>query len=43
MKSLGSTLNAGNLQKMSETMDQLVNMEVQAEIMEGLMARNESL
>ncbi|PWA95187.1 ESCRT-related protein CHMP1B [Artemisia annua] len=34
VKSLESTLKAGNLQRMSETMDQLVNMEVEAEIME---------
>ncbi|KAJ1260079.1 hypothetical protein BS78_10G204500 [Paspalum vaginatum] len=47
VKSLDSALNTGNLQKMSETMDnferQFVNMEVQAEFMEGAMAGSTSL
>lgn len=47
VKSLESSLNTGNLQKMSETMDsferQFVNMEVQAEFMEGAMAGSTSL
>ncbi|CAH9056114.1 unnamed protein product [Cuscuta epithymum] len=47
VKSLNSTLNTGNLQKMSETMDtfekQFVNMEVQAEFMESSMAGSTSL
>lgn len=47
VKSLESTLNTGNLQKMSETMDQFekqfVNMEVQAEFMESSMAGSTSL
>ncbi|KAJ1703611.1 hypothetical protein LUZ63_003390 [Rhynchospora breviuscula] len=47
VKSLDSTLATGNLQKMSETMDkfekQFVNMEVQAEFMEGAMAGSTSL
>ncbi|KAM0930332.1 hypothetical protein ACQ4PT_001061 [Festuca glaucescens] len=47
VKSLDSSLATGNLQKMSETMDnferQFVNMEVQAEFMEGAMAGSTSL
>ncbi|CAI9114275.1 OLC1v1014956C1 [Oldenlandia corymbosa var. corymbosa] len=47
VKSLDSSLATGNLQKMSETMDQFerqfVNMEVQAEFMEGSMAGSTSL
>ncbi|CAI9766122.1 unnamed protein product [Fraxinus pennsylvanica] len=47
VKSLESTLATGNLQKMSETMDQFekqfVNMEVQAEFMESSMAGSTSL
>lgn len=47
VKSLESSLATGNLQKMSETMDQFerqfVNMEVQAEFMEGAMAGSTSL
>lgn len=47
VKSLESTLATGNLQKMSETMDQFekqfVNMEVQAEFMESAMAGSTSL
>ncbi|CAH9088585.1 unnamed protein product [Cuscuta europaea] len=47
VKSLNSTLNTGNLQKLSETMDtfekQFVNMEVQAEFMESSMAGSTSL
>ncbi|KAE8651298.1 hypothetical protein Csa_002473 [Cucumis sativus] len=47
VKSLESTLATGNLQKMSETMDQFekqfVNMEVQAEFMENAMAGSTSL
>lgn len=47
VKSLESSLNTGNLQKMSETMDsferQFVNMEVQAEFMESSMAGSTSL
>ncbi|KAK8954774.1 hypothetical protein KSP39_PZI002748 [Platanthera zijinensis] len=47
VKSLDSALSTGNLQKMSETMDQFerqfVNMEVQAEFMEGAMAGSTSL
>ncbi|PPD92254.1 hypothetical protein GOBAR_DD10798 [Gossypium barbadense] len=47
VKSLESSLNTGNLQKMSETMDQFekqfVNMEVQAEFMESAMAGSTSL
>ncbi|GLT55930.1 hypothetical protein SLA2020_290110 [Shorea laevis] len=47
VKSLESSLNSGNLQKMSETMDQFekqfVNMEVQAEFMETAMAGSTSL
>ncbi|THU57173.1 hypothetical protein C4D60_Mb03t00720 [Musa balbisiana] len=47
VKSLDSALASGNLQKMSETMDQFerqfVNMEVQAEFMEGAMAGSTSL
>jgi charged multivesicular body protein 1 len=47
VKSLDSALATGNLQKMSETMDkfesQFVNMEVQAEFMEGAMAGSTSL
>ncbi|KAJ6840937.1 ESCRT-related protein CHMP1B [Iris pallida] len=47
VKSLESSLSTGNLQKMSETMDQFekqfVNMEVQAEFMEGSMAGSTSL
>ncbi|KAG6425871.1 hypothetical protein SASPL_110077 [Salvia splendens] len=47
VKSLESTLPTGNLQKMSETMDQFerqfVNMEVQAEFMESSMAGSTSL
>ncbi|XP_074588694.1 ESCRT-related protein CHMP1-like [Curcuma longa] len=47
VKSLESSLASGNLQKMSETMDQFerqfVNMEVQAEFMEGAMAGSTSL
>ncbi|XP_073100087.1 ESCRT-related protein CHMP1 [Elaeis guineensis] len=47
VKTLDSALASGNLQKMSETMDhferQFVNMEVQAEFMEGAMAGSTSL
>jgi charged multivesicular body protein 1 len=47
VKSLESSLATGNLQKMSETMDQFekqfVNMEVQAEFMESAMAGSTSL
>ncbi|XP_028091736.1 ESCRT-related protein CHMP1B-like [Camellia sinensis] len=47
LKSLESSLTTGNLQKMSETMDQFekqfVNMEVQAEFMESSMAGSTSL
>ncbi|KAL6956798.1 Charged multivesicular body protein 1b [Sarracenia purpurea var. burkii] len=47
VKSLESSLSSGNLQKMSETMDQFerqfVNMEVQAEFMESSMAGSTSL
>ncbi|KMZ66294.1 Charged multivesicular body protein 1b [Zostera marina] len=47
VKSLNTTLATGNLQKMSETMDnfekQFVNMEVQAEFMESSMAGSTSL
>ncbi|KAG0475737.1 hypothetical protein HPP92_015423 [Vanilla planifolia] len=47
VKALDSALATGNLQKMSETMDQFerqfVNMEVQAEFMEGAMAGSTSL
>ncbi|KAH0642205.1 hypothetical protein KY290_033803 [Solanum tuberosum] len=47
VKSLESSLNTGNLQKMSGTMDsferQFVNMEVQAEFMESFMAGSTSL
>ncbi|KAG1327923.1 ESCRT-related protein CHMP1B [Cocos nucifera] len=47
VKALDSSLATGNLQKMSETMDQFerqfVNMEVQAEFMEGSMAGSTSL
>ncbi|KAL5726051.1 Charged multivesicular body protein 1b [Ranunculus cassubicifolius] len=47
VKSLETSLNSGNLQKMSETMDsfekQFVNMEVQAEFMENSMAGSTSL
>ncbi|CAM8880023.1 unnamed protein product [Rhodiola kirilowii] len=47
VKSLESSLNTGNMQKMSETMDQFekqfVNMEVQAEFMESSMAGSTSL
>ncbi|RWW28583.1 hypothetical protein GW17_00006939 [Ensete ventricosum] len=47
VKSLDAALATGNLQKMSETMDQFerqfVNMEVQAEFMEGAMAGSTSL
>ncbi|KAF2301996.1 hypothetical protein GH714_031181 [Hevea brasiliensis] len=47
VKSLESSLATGNLQKMSETMDQFekqfVNMEVQAEFMENAMAGSTSL
>ncbi|KAG0479777.1 hypothetical protein HPP92_010635 [Vanilla planifolia] len=47
VKSLDSSLATGNLQKMSETMDQFerqfVNMEVQSEFMEGSMAGSTSL
>ncbi|CAA6663146.1 unnamed protein product [Spirodela intermedia] len=47
VKSLDSSLATGNLQKMSETMDQFekqfVNMEVQAEFMENSMAGSTSL
>lgn len=47
VKSLNSSLTTGNLQKMSETMDQFekqfVNMEVQAEFMESSMAGSTSL
>ncbi|KAF9615160.1 hypothetical protein IFM89_022221 [Coptis chinensis] len=47
VKSLESSLTTGNLQKMSETMDQFqnqfVNMEVQAEFMESSMAGSTSL
>ncbi|KAK4395167.1 ESCRT-related protein CHMP1B [Sesamum angolense] len=47
VKSLESSLATGNLQKMSETMDQFerqfVNMEVQAEFMESSMAGSTSL
>ena len=47
VKSLESSLAIGNLQKMSETMDQFekqfVNMEVQAEFMESSMAGSTSL
>ncbi|XP_072967364.1 ESCRT-related protein CHMP1B-like [Typha angustifolia] len=47
VKSLESALSTGNLQKTSETMDQFekqfVNMEVQAEFMEGAMAGSTSL
>lgn len=47
VKSLESSLNTGNLQKMSETMDQFerqfVNMEVQSEFMESSMAGSTSL
>ncbi|KAI3802727.1 hypothetical protein L1987_30868 [Smallanthus sonchifolius] len=47
VKSLESTLAIGNLQKMSETMDQFerqfVNMEVQAEFMESSMAGSTSM
>ncbi|KAL9679760.1 hypothetical protein QQ045_017626 [Rhodiola kirilowii] len=47
VKSLESSLNTANLQKMSETMDQFekqfVNMEVQAEFMESSMAGSTSL
>ncbi|XP_078439773.1 ESCRT-related protein CHMP1-like [Wolffia australiana] len=47
VKSLDSSLATGNLQKMSETMDQFekqfVNMEVQAEFMESSMAGSTSL
>ncbi|KAG0482391.1 hypothetical protein HPP92_010475 [Vanilla planifolia] len=47
VKSLDSALATGNLQKMSETMDQFerqfVNMEVQSEFMEGSMAGSTSL
>ncbi|KAL9267758.1 ESCRT-related protein [Drosera capensis] len=47
VKSLEASLNTGNLQKMSETMDnferQFVNMEVQAEFMESSMAGSTSL
>ncbi|XP_078163276.1 ESCRT-related protein CHMP1-like [Carex rostrata] len=47
VKSLDSALASSNLQKMSETMDQFekqfVNMEVQAEFMEGAMAGSTSL
>ena len=47
VKSLDSSLASGNLQKMSETMDQFekqfVNMEVQAEFMESAMAGSTSL
>ncbi|KAL2937360.1 ESCRT-related protein CHMP1A [Bienertia sinuspersici] len=47
VNSLNSSLTTGNLQKMSETMDnfekQFVNMEVQAEFMESSMAGSTSL
>ncbi|MCL7039036.1 hypothetical protein MKW94_019877 [Papaver nudicaule] len=47
VKSLESSLNTGNLTKMSETMDsfekQFVNMEVQSEFMESSMAGSTSL
>ncbi|KAL9683197.1 hypothetical protein QQ045_015014 [Rhodiola kirilowii] len=47
VKSLESSLNTANLQKMSETMDQFekqfINMEVQAEFMESSMAGSTSL
>lgn len=47
VKALDSSLATGNLQKMSETMDQFekqfVNMEVQAEFMESSMAGSTSL
>ncbi|OAY78559.1 ESCRT-related protein CHMP1-like [Ananas comosus] len=47
VKSLDAALASGNLQKMSHTMDQFerqfVNMEVQAEFMEGAMAGSTSL
>uniref|UniRef100_A0A7N0TWB9 Uncharacterized protein n=1 Tax=Kalanchoe fedtschenkoi TaxID=63787 RepID=A0A7N0TWB9_KALFE len=47
VKSLESSLNTGNLQKMSGTVDQFekqfVNMEVQAEFMESSMAGSTSL
>jgi len=47
VKSLESTLATGNLEKMSQTMDQFerqfVNMEVQAEFMESSMAGSTSL
>ncbi|XP_074573669.1 ESCRT-related protein CHMP1-like [Curcuma longa] len=47
VKALDSSLASGNLQKMSETMDQFerqfVNMEVEAEFMEGAMAGSTSL
>ncbi|KAK9742477.1 hypothetical protein RND81_03G175700 [Saponaria officinalis] len=47
VKSLESSLNTGNLQKMSETMDQFekqfINMEVQAEFMDSSMAGSTSL
>lgn len=47
VKSLESSLNTGNLQKMSETMDQFekqfVNMEVQSQFMESSMAGTTSL
>ncbi|GJN39561.1 hypothetical protein PR202_gb28686 [Eleusine coracana subsp. coracana] len=47
VKSLDSSLATGNLQKMSETMDQFerqfVNMEMQAEFMEGAMVGSTSL
>ncbi|PKA57679.1 Vacuolar protein sorting-associated protein 2 like 1 [Apostasia shenzhenica] len=47
VKALDSALATGNLQKMSETMDQFekqfVNMEVQAEFMEAAMAGSTSL
>ncbi|CAO2817204.1 unnamed protein product [Amaranthus hypochondriacus] len=47
VKSIESSLNSGNLQKLSETMDQFekqfVNMEVQAEFVESSMAGSTSL
>ncbi|KAF9589723.1 hypothetical protein IFM89_027998 [Coptis chinensis] len=47
VKSLESSLTTGNLQKISETMDQFqkqfVNMEVQVEFMESSMAGSTSL
>ncbi|KAK9671552.1 hypothetical protein RND81_12G038500 [Saponaria officinalis] len=47
VKSLDSSLNTGNIQKMSETMDQFekqfINMEVQVEFMDSFMGGSTSL